>query len=180
MTRALRGILVRRAVIAAVAPALLLAVRALDHLQDAARLEQRQDEQQRARDRHRLTLPRARCENTAARASCIASEVQPVDAAQVSPWPALSVIVVHPGPLDDLPNQAGRVGDSRRENLPHMRRNRNLVMSSMVMIAAPFEPVEQAQGGTWRTVEMTRKAKRPLAIVWRNGSVTKERWQFGT
>jgi hypothetical protein len=104
---------------------------------------------------------------------CVGADAEFHDLCRMNP---LSVIVVHPGPVDDLPNQAGRVGDSRRENLPHMRRNKNIVMSSTVMIAAPFEPVEQAYGGTWRTVEMTRKAKRPLAIVWPNGAVTKERW----
>jgi hypothetical protein len=36
--------------------------------------------------------------------------------------------------------------------------------------------IEQAYGATWSTVEMTRKANRPLAIVWPNGAVTKERW----
>jgi hypothetical protein len=51
-------------------------------------------------------------------------------------------------------------------------------MSSTVMIAAPLESVEQAYGGTWRTIEMTRKAKRPLAIVWRDGAVTRERWEL--
>jgi len=89
----------------------------------------------------------------------------------------LSTIVVHPGPLEDLPNQAGRIGDSRRENAPHMRRNKNIVIVSTVMIAAPFEAVEQLHGGTWRTIGMTRKSKRPLAIVWRDGAVTRERWE---
>ena len=59
-----------------------------------------------------------------------------------------------------------------------MRRNKNIVTTSTLMIAAPFEPVEQKHGGTWRTIEMTRKAKRPLALVWRDGVVTKERWEF--
>lgn len=90
----------------------------------------------------------------------------------------LGVIAVHPGPLDDLPNQAGRVGDSQHEPFPHMRRNKNIVMMSTVMIAAPFEPVEQSHGGTWRTVKMARKAKRPLVIVWRDGTATKERWDL--
>jgi hypothetical protein len=104
---------------------------------------------------------------------CVGADAEFHDLCRMNP---LNVIVVHPGPLDDLPNQAGRVGDSRRESLPHMRRNKNIVMASTVMIAAPFESIEQAFGGTWRTIEMTRKAKRPLAIVWRDGAVTRERW----
>lgn len=105
---------------------------------------------------------------------CVGADAEFHDLCRMEP---LSAIVVHPGPLEDLPNQAGRVGDSRRESAPHMRRNKNIVMASMVMIAAPFEPVEQTQGGTWRTIEMARKAKRPLAIVWRDGAVARERWE---
>lgn len=108
---------------------------------------------------------------------CVGADAEFHDLCRMNPH---SVIVVHPGPLDDLPNQAGRVGDSRRENFSHMRRNKNIVMSSTVMIAAPFEAVEQTYGGTWKTVEMTRKAKRPLVIVWPSGAVTKERCSFAS
>ena len=104
---------------------------------------------------------------------CVGADAEFHDLCRTEPF---SVIVVHPGPLDDLPNQAGRAGDSRREPLSHMRRNKNIVMASTVMIAAPLEMVEQEHGGTWRTIEMARKAKRPLAIVWRDGAVTRERW----
>jgi hypothetical protein len=104
---------------------------------------------------------------------CVGADAEFHDLCHMAP---LSVIVVHPGPLDDLPNQAGRSGDSRREPVSHMRRNKNIVMASTVMIAAPFEMIQQAHGGTWRTIEMARSAKRPLAIVWRDGAVTRERW----
>src|SRR6266567_5158831 len=87
-----------------------------------------------------------------------------------------SFIVVHPGPPDDLPNQAGRVGDERRVPLPHMRRNKNIVMASTVIIAALFELTQQEHGGTWRTIEMARKAKHPLAIVSCDGATSKEHW----
>lgn len=104
---------------------------------------------------------------------CVGADAEFHDLCRMEP---LSVIVVHPGPLDDLPGQAGRIGDSRREPLSHMRRNKNIVMVSTVMIAAPFEMTEQAHGGTWRTIEMARRAKRPLAIIWRDGAVAKEKW----
>lgn len=89
-----------------------------------------------------------------------------------------SFIVVHPGPLDDLPNQAGRVGDERRLPMPHMRRNKYIVMASTVMIAAPFELTQQEHGGTWRTIEMARTAKRPLVIVSPEGATATERWDL--
>ncbi len=57
-----------------------------------------------------------------------------------------------------------------------MRRNADIVNESTVMIAAPFEDVEQTSGGTWRTIGMARKKLRPLVIVWRDGHVTRERW----
>jgi hypothetical protein len=54
-------------------------------------------------------------------------------------------------------------------------RNGDIVEESRrAMIAAPFEDVAQDRGGTWATIRMARKAKRPLAIVWRSGEV--ERW----
>lgn len=59
-----------------------------------------------------------------------------------------------------------------------MRRNKNIVVTATVMIAAPFELAQQAHGGTWRTIEMVRKAKRPLAIVSPDGAVTKEHWEL--
>ncbi len=85
-------------------------------------------------------------------------------------------IVVHPGPADDVARQAGCVGAERREPLPRMQRNRNIVLASTVMIAAPYEETQQPRGGTWRTVEMARKAGRPLALVLPSGVVIKERW----
>lgn len=105
---------------------------------------------------------------------CVGADAEFHDLCRAEP---LSNIVVHPGPLEDLPNQAGCTGDLRRENEPHMRRNKNIVMASTVMIAAPLEPAEQARGGTWRTIEMAQKAKRPLAITWRDGAVTRENWE---
>jgi len=86
------------------------------------------------------------------------------------------VIVIHLGPPGDLEHQAGRLGDERRAALPHMRRNKNIVIADWVMLAAPFEDAEQAYGGTWRTVGMARKARRPLAIAWPSGAVVRERW----
>lgn len=59
-----------------------------------------------------------------------------------------------------------------------MRRNKNIVMASTVMIAAPFELTQQEHGGTWRTIEMARTAKRPLAIVSPEGAMETERWDL--
>ncbi len=87
-----------------------------------------------------------------------------------------ALIELHPGPLDDHQRQAQRWGDVRHTAQPHMRRNRIIVLASDVMIATPFEADEQLRGGTWSTIRMARVAKRPLAIVWPNGTHNKERW----
>ncbi len=93
----------------------------------------------------------------------------------VRPIPG-SHVVVHPGPAHDVARQAGCVGDDRMPNLPHMRRNLAIVMASSVMIATPFEDSELQWGGTWRTVAMARRERRPLAIIRRDGGISFERW----
>lgn len=66
--------------------------------------------------------------------------------------------------------------DETRLPLKHMQRNAQIVKAADVMLACPYEMTEQERGGTWRTIGMTRKAGKPLAIIWPDGSVTKERW----
>jgi hypothetical protein len=86
-------------------------------------------------------------------------------------------IVVHPGPAYDTARQAGRVGHERRDPLPHLMRNHNIVTESTVVIAAPRELDEQ-RGGTWATIRMARRAGKPLAIVHPRGRVLeRERWR---
>lgn len=82
-------------------------------------------------------------------------------------------LVVHP-PLNDS-DRAWRIGDESRPPLPYMKRNARIVSEADVMIAAPFEMDEQERGGTWRTVQLARKAGRPLVIVWRDGTTKEER-----
>jgi hypothetical protein len=43
------------------------------------------------------------------------------------------------------------------------------------MLAAPYVPTEQTHGGTWRTIGLARKAKKPLVIVLPDGSIREER-----
>jgi hypothetical protein len=86
-------------------------------------------------------------------------------------------VIVHPGPDTDS-DHAGKAADERLEPLTHMKRNKQLVLATQVMIATPFEMTEQEFGGTWKTIGMARKAKRPLAIVLRDGAVTRENWTY--
>jgi hypothetical protein len=54
---------------------------------------------------------------------------------------------------------------------PFLIRNRDLVSESDVVIACPRETIEQFRGsGTWATIRYARRAKKPLVIVWPDGS----------
>lgn len=78
-----------------------------------------------------------------------------------------ALVHVHPGP--DGEHRANCDGDIVSPVLPHMRRNRVIVELCPVMIAAPYEDVEQDRGGTWATIRMARRAKRKLYVVARDG-----------
>ncbi|HEV7559639.1 MAG TPA: hypothetical protein VGO00_29385 [Kofleriaceae bacterium] len=105
---------------------------------------------------------------------CVGADGEFHDLARARPG---SFIVIHPGPTTDA-DHAGKTADERREPMNHMKRNKTIVAESNFVIATPFEDVEQEFGGTWKTIGMARKAKRPLAIVMRDGTVTRERWEL--
>jgi hypothetical protein len=84
-----------------------------------------------------------------------------------------SRIVLHPPTNQE--HRAFCVADETRPQFPYMKRNRNIVDLADLMIAGPCEMQEQARGGTWRTVQLARKAKRPLIVVWPDGTVKRER-----
>lgn len=87
----------------------------------------------------------------------------------------LSLHIVGHLPVDET-HRAFCSFDETREPLTHMRRNKQIVTAADIMIAAPFEAEEQQRGGTWKTIGMTRKAKKPLALVLPDGTVNLERW----
>lgn len=64
----------------------------------------------------------------------------------------------------------------RYDPLPYVARNKAIVAASDIIIAAPYRMKEQLSGGTWGTIRFARKAGKPLAIVWRDGTTTYERW----
>lgn len=87
---------------------------------------------------------------------------------------ALSVgarVVVHP-PIDQS-DRAYCTGDEQHQPLPYMRRNREIVLASEFVIAAPYadKPVGKHPGGTWRTVDIARKERRSLVVCFRDGTV---------
>ena len=58
----------------------------------------------------------------------------------------------------------------------YLARNREIVNGVDVVLAVPSHRSEQARGGTWYTVRVARANGKPLAIVWPNGTVSRERW----
>lgn len=85
--------------------------------------------------------------------------------------------VIHGHP-SNLSGMTARITDCDVLHEPKrpLARNVHIVAASTVMLAAPAEMTEQLRGGTWATIRMARRARKPLAIVWPDGSVTRERW----
>lgn len=53
-------------------------------------------------------------------------------------------------------------------------RNHEIVDATASMVAAPASMVEQSRGGTWATVRYARGLRRPITIVFPDGSVKQE------
>lgn len=58
--------------------------------------------------------------------------------------------------------------------MPPLVRNLKIVEACDLLIAAPFEEVEQRRGGTWSTIRAARRRNMPVVIVLPDGSAQKE------
>lgn len=56
-----------------------------------------------------------------------------------------------------------------------LRRNRLIVDASDMLIATPAQAKEVLRSGTWATIRYARQMKKPIYIIWPDGSVTSER-----
>lgn len=63
-------------------------------------------------------------------------------------------------------------GDTVREPEQPLVRNAQIVYASDRMFACPAEFEEQSRGGTWFTIRVARKAKKPLTIIYPDGSTS--------
>lgn len=73
-------------------------------------------------------------------------------------------------------NLRANCADAISKPVRPMERNRALVADADVMIACPPNDEEIKSGsGTWATIRFTRRAEKPLAIVYPNGTVTIDR-----
>jgi hypothetical protein len=63
--------------------------------------------------------------------------------------------------------------DEERAPLTYFARNRAIVNESHVLVGCP-RTMQEESGGTWYTINYARKNKKPLYIVWPDGTVTTE------
>lgn len=84
-----------------------------------------------------------------------------------------ATIIVHP-PTNPK-NRAFKQGDFIMKEKPFMVRDDDIIEESALMLATPFQFEEQGRGsGTWATIRHTRKARKPLIIIWPDGTFTAE------
>lgn len=79
-----------------------------------------------------------------------------------------SLIVLHP-PNNPI-KRAFAGGDIIWAEKPYLRRNKDIVRCSNVLIAAPFEYEEILRSGTWSTVRYARRQNIPRIIIFPDGT----------
>ncbi len=58
-----------------------------------------------------------------------------------------------------------------RTEKPYLERNKDIVMESTSLIAAPLDPIEQQRSGTWSTVRFARKIGKPVFLILPDGTI---------
>lgn len=61
-----------------------------------------------------------------------------------------------------------------RPAFPYLDRDKHIVAESTVMIATPGTQKEVVRSGTWATIRYTRAAKKPLYIIFPDGTYQEE------
>lgn len=85
-------------------------------------------------------------------------------------------IVAHPG-MDSRGNSPTRAfceADQVMSVLPYLERDRIIVEQSDMVIATPNGHKEIRRSGTWATIRMARRARKPLRIVYPDGTIASE------
>lgn len=86
-----------------------------------------------------------------------------------------SKVIGHPSNLQGMTDkQALRICEEVRDALPPLERNRVIVDSCEVLLAAPKGP-EELRSGTWSTIRYARRIGRPVVIFWPDGRVEDSR-----
>ena len=88
-------------------------------------------------------------------------------------------ITLHPPTKGEWRSFLDKYADDQMEIRPHrpyFTRDKNIVTEATAMVACPYQSAEASHGGTWWTINETRRQKKPLAIVWPSGAIKYERW----
>lgn len=72
-------------------------------------------------------------------------------------------IIIHPPEKDTL--RAYCVGDETRDVFPYLRRNKNIVDETDILIACPKSRIEEQRSGTWSTVRYAYSKNKPLILL---------------
>jgi hypothetical protein len=78
-------------------------------------------------------------------------------------------IVIHP-PVTET-NRAWKLAPRIHEPKPYLKRNKDVVRATEVLVAAPAQDIEQLRTGTWSTVRFARKIGRAVWVILPDGNV---------
>jgi hypothetical protein len=78
-------------------------------------------------------------------------------------------IIVHPP--DKVDKRAFCEGDKVLAVKPYLNRNHDIVDDSDLLIACPREFKEQLRSGTWATIRYARSKRKPVYIIWPDGTM---------
>lgn len=99
---------------------------------------------------------------------CVGSDAEAHDIANNMPY----WLVSHP-PVDET-KRAFKHANEYREPRPYLVRNKAIVAETERLIATPGEFKEELRSGTWSTIRHARRLRRPIWIVFPDGSVKVE------
>lgn len=97
---------------------------------------------------------------------CIGADAQAFQIAKQLDY----VTVCHP-PLN--PSKRAFTQNSRQLPVkPYLDRNRDIVDASEMLIATPKGMQEELRSGTWATIRYACRQRKPIQIIWPDGTVT--------
>lgn len=102
---------------------------------------------------------------------CVGSDAQAHDIAKSMGW----YVVGHPPIKEHL--RAFKECDELREPGNYLDRDHDIVDETVALVATPRLLHEELRSGTWATVRYARKARRPVYIIFPDGSVQREQPQ---
>ena len=103
---------------------------------------------------------------------CIGSDEEADALVRVEPG-----VFLHVHPCNLFRQRAYTTGDFEYTEMPPLKRNREIVDATEVLIATPSDTKEIFRGsGTWATVRYARKQGRKIHIIFPDGSIKEEDW----